>query len=319
MSYVFDNSEARLGDRLVLLSIANHADKHGRNAWPSIAGMAEEAHMSERQVKRAIRNLAELGEIEIEENGGPKGTHCYTITGMQEAPLLRYADDDAQSSEAISAPRHPQGSNREHGDNMSGDNLSPDNTEGDKLSPEGGDKSDQKGVTNRTKTRSDLSPEPSYKPSREPSDAHARVREAVFAIAGIDETRIVSPGWHMQQTDIIEGWVAEGFAPDDIARVCKRVMATRQERTPPRDLRYFDTAVRRDCKARRPGEPKRYGGYYAETLKPILQRWFETGEWRLSAKSPPPGEPGCFLSVQEVAELMPDRAEIQPEMGIRAV
>src|SRR5688572_23904285 len=36
MSWVLKNSETRLGERLVLLVLADHADEAGKNAWVSV-------------------------------------------------------------------------------------------------------------------------------------------------------------------------------------------------------------------------------------------------------------------------------------------
>lgn len=70
MSWVLDHSQAELGSRLVLLAIANHADAHGRNAWPSQAKLAEEANVSVRSVKRAVATLVELGELSVGQHQG---------------------------------------------------------------------------------------------------------------------------------------------------------------------------------------------------------------------------------------------------------
>lgn len=81
MTWVMTHSEARLGDRLVLLAIANHADAAGR-AWPSIAAIASEARMSERQVQRAIPRLEAISELMIEQDPGPHGVHRFRLLGM---------------------------------------------------------------------------------------------------------------------------------------------------------------------------------------------------------------------------------------------
>lgn len=65
MSWVFDHSRAELGARLVLLAIANHADAHGRNAFPSQKLIAEESAVSVRSVKRCVASLADLGELTV--------------------------------------------------------------------------------------------------------------------------------------------------------------------------------------------------------------------------------------------------------------
>lgn len=51
----------------MLLSIANHADKFGRGAFPKVAYIAQEARLSERQVLRALKRLEEEGWIAPDE------------------------------------------------------------------------------------------------------------------------------------------------------------------------------------------------------------------------------------------------------------
>src|SRR5690606_34671307 len=134
MTWVLTYSEARLGDRLVLLSIANHANSYGDEAWPSIDTLAEESRMSARQVQRAIQRLQKTGELEVHRGAGPNGTHRYRLPLFAELAM--------------------------------GDKLSP--RKGDRMSPrkgrqivtEGGDKSSAEGVTNPAKNVSDLSPKP---------------------------------------------------------------------------------------------------------------------------------------------------------------
>lgn len=55
-------------DRLVLLSLANHADDLGE-CWPGVARIAGEAGVSERTVRRSIQNLVEAGVLEVERQG----------------------------------------------------------------------------------------------------------------------------------------------------------------------------------------------------------------------------------------------------------
>lgn len=78
LSWVFDNVRGLSPvQRLVLLSIANHADKHGDNAWPSIATISEETDISRRNtIKDALRFLRDGGWIEVEVNQG--GDHRVT-------------------------------------------------------------------------------------------------------------------------------------------------------------------------------------------------------------------------------------------------
>ncbi len=84
ISWVLENSESRLGARLVLISIANHASHDGDSAWPSIATIAAETGLSERQVQYAIPELEALGELRVERGGGRGNTHKFFLTKCQE-------------------------------------------------------------------------------------------------------------------------------------------------------------------------------------------------------------------------------------------
>lgn len=78
IGWVLKHSESRLGDRLVALVLADHAKEDGTWAWPSVETIADQAHLSERQARRCLRNLEELGEI-LETGTSSKGTHIYSF------------------------------------------------------------------------------------------------------------------------------------------------------------------------------------------------------------------------------------------------
>lgn len=63
MSWVFDHSPTTLGARLVLLSLANHADSGGGEIWPAQTTIAQEARLSVRQVQRCLKELEAGGHI----------------------------------------------------------------------------------------------------------------------------------------------------------------------------------------------------------------------------------------------------------------
>lgn len=79
MSWVLDHSTATGSDRLVLLAIANHCDKQGRDAYPGLQLIADEARVSKRTAIRSIQNLEEIGELHIERGGGAHNTNRYVI------------------------------------------------------------------------------------------------------------------------------------------------------------------------------------------------------------------------------------------------
>lgn len=89
-SWVMEKSESRLAARLTLMSIANHCDSAGENSFPSVARIAREARISEREVQRSLRILVELQELSIGFGQGPKGVHMYSLckmTGDNLSPL----------------------------------------------------------------------------------------------------------------------------------------------------------------------------------------------------------------------------------------
>src|SRR5574337_278799 len=63
VSYVLSRTKARLGDRLVLISLANHYNESIGLTFPSVHTIAKEAGLSDRQVQRAITRLMQFNAI----------------------------------------------------------------------------------------------------------------------------------------------------------------------------------------------------------------------------------------------------------------
>lgn len=82
ISLVLNHSKATGRAKLILIGIANHLGDQG--SWPSIATLARYANVSERSVKRDLKDLVELGELVVEVNAAPVGgqykTNLYWIT-----------------------------------------------------------------------------------------------------------------------------------------------------------------------------------------------------------------------------------------------
>lgn len=82
MNAVWQHSKASGRQKLVLLAIADHQGEIG--AWPSIATLARMVNASERSVQRDIAELAEMGELRIEERQAPSRgqykTNLYWVT-----------------------------------------------------------------------------------------------------------------------------------------------------------------------------------------------------------------------------------------------
>ena len=97
ISWVLDHSDSTLGTRLVLLSLANHADKYGREARAAVKTYAAEAHLSPRQVQYALRKLEASGEIVCTGKHGSRAdrmVNIYELPGMSGAQEVRPAATD---------------------------------------------------------------------------------------------------------------------------------------------------------------------------------------------------------------------------------
>lgn len=92
--WVLDHSTTTGSERLVLISLANHARPDGTEAWPSIAQVAKEAGVHESTVKRCLRSLEERGFIQTEFNVGfprrraDRRTNSYTVVMTVENPAV---------------------------------------------------------------------------------------------------------------------------------------------------------------------------------------------------------------------------------------
>jgi len=79
---VLHHSQATPTAKLVLTAIAWHEGENpALGAWPSQETLGHYANLSARQIRRALDQLLEIGEIDIIKNGGPR-------TGPKPAPNL---------------------------------------------------------------------------------------------------------------------------------------------------------------------------------------------------------------------------------------
>jgi Helix-turn-helix domain len=80
MSWVLDESEARLGARLVLLALADYAHDDGSKAFPSVETLARKSKLSERGTRDALRKLEADGMV-VSTGKTKYGTIIYTVVG----------------------------------------------------------------------------------------------------------------------------------------------------------------------------------------------------------------------------------------------
>jgi Helix-turn-helix domain len=218
MAWCFDCSHAELGARLVLLSIANHANPRGSNAYASAATIAGEARLTKRQVYRALPTLVALGELLVWHNGGPvvRGGRL----NRYELPLVpgweRPEDMPADSGEGLSLP--PEADLAASGEGLS---LPPE-AEVVTYPLGSGDKSDLEVVTNQTSA-------PYIEPNRTRPEPSASASGGEVVLASFSEERTAAlqaltggalePGPQLVAAMLAGGWLRLIDVPDVPAAV----------------------------------------------------------------------------------------------------
>ncbi len=95
---VWQYSEAKLSNRLLMLAIADFADDRGGNAYPSVATLVAKTKTSERQVRTGLRELEAAGELAVSVGTGPHGCNEYRVLLAE-----RYSLQPKQSNKRIVA------------------------------------------------------------------------------------------------------------------------------------------------------------------------------------------------------------------------
>jgi len=95
--WVLERSKTKGAQRLILVVIAEHADKNGL-AWPSIETIARLANCSERFVKETIAKL-KSGELIIERGGGRGRSNRYRIPLERVNPASPFEETERVNSE----------------------------------------------------------------------------------------------------------------------------------------------------------------------------------------------------------------------------
>ena len=95
--HVLENSKTKGAQRLILVVVAEHADKNGL-AWPSIETIARLANCSERFVKKTISEL-KSEELTIERGGGRGRSNRYRIPLERVNPASPFEETERVNSE----------------------------------------------------------------------------------------------------------------------------------------------------------------------------------------------------------------------------
>lgn len=106
VTWVLEQSKARLGSRLVLLSIASHANREGKQSYPSVKTICLESRLSRREVQYALRDLEESGELRTMPARGSSNRYAMPeVANWLGAQTLRMgAQPSAQGGAQPSAP-----------------------------------------------------------------------------------------------------------------------------------------------------------------------------------------------------------------------
>ncbi len=86
--------------RLVLISLANHADNKTGHSWPSVATIAKEAHISQRSVHTYLGALRRNGYIDVESGrtkaGKARSNNYWILFDRPKEPWIFNKKDDDQ-------------------------------------------------------------------------------------------------------------------------------------------------------------------------------------------------------------------------------
>lgn len=92
-AFVWTKSTAKGGQKLVLLALADHANRHG-DAELSLRDIATLCGLSKSRVEELIRALSDLGEVAVMSTGGGRGNPARYRLIMPDAAPIRLVDTD---------------------------------------------------------------------------------------------------------------------------------------------------------------------------------------------------------------------------------
>lgn len=84
---VMEKSNSAGASRLILIAIARHINRGTGEAWPGTDQLAFLANCHEDHVRKCLRTLEDLGELEVEIQGGP-GTSMANKPNLYRIPFL---------------------------------------------------------------------------------------------------------------------------------------------------------------------------------------------------------------------------------------
>jgi Helix-turn-helix domain len=110
VTWVLEFSEATSYSRLVLIAIASHANREGKNAFPSLDTIAQEARISRREVVYCVQELEERGELAVIRGIGRGNPNHYELRYV--GPWLEKVHSVHQLESEKGARKELKGANR---------------------------------------------------------------------------------------------------------------------------------------------------------------------------------------------------------------
>ncbi len=113
MSAIFESTNLRPTERLLMLSLADHANDEG-HCYPSIARLCKRTGLSERAVQTNIKSLIEGGYLKVIVGGGKGNANAYWVRSNPaadapyKAPKPRRKCTPQEMHPAADAPQTPQ-------------------------------------------------------------------------------------------------------------------------------------------------------------------------------------------------------------------
>jgi hypothetical protein len=259
MAMVWDASDLSPTHRLILLSLADHANDDGV-CYPSIARLCRRTGLSERAARGAVASLCKAGWLRIDRNAGPRGCNVFTVsTPAGNAPLQEMhpctkRQSPLQEMHPTPAPRAPKPSgtikNRQSSRAQAHDAAAPGSDQSQGAAPEA--------------------------PGAAPD---ATTRERLLAAMGIGPDGIAGPSRFIgTATDMAEVAKWSGMGLDAVAQAQVIAEACRRQRSAdpawmPRRFSYFTGAMADLAKAR------------AGAVQPSTSTADKVARWRKIARS----------------------------------
>jgi len=89
---VFENSRSKGNARLLLLTIAEHADKDTGECWPGIGRLMKRSGLSRATVCHHLDTLKKMGELKVLKKGGGRLSNRYRIMLIDQSRILTSPD-----------------------------------------------------------------------------------------------------------------------------------------------------------------------------------------------------------------------------------